>query len=127
MTIQPTSSVYMSSSISTQPTTPQPSTSRLCTCPCSKTVVDPKYQNLTKEKIDRIVEEIKKELTVEKGNLSSSIRKKISAKDNRPSSTGIGSVGIVFFVIVFGGLILSDVSAIYQHLIILKNNIRGFR
>ncbi|KAJ8297574.1 hypothetical protein KUTeg_024105, partial [Tegillarca granosa] len=88
----------VSSSSSTQVTTTQASTSRMCGCPCSKT-----------------------------GNLSSSIRKKTSAKDDRPSSTGIGSVGIVFFVIVFGGLILSDVTALYQHLKILKDNLCGFR
>jgi hypothetical protein len=69
-----------------------------CTCPCDK--VHP-VLNLTTAELNHKIEELKKELVVNTRTLSSSVRKRTSAKDERPSSAGVGiilGVGILLFV-----------------------------
>ncbi|XP_048742476.1 uncharacterized protein LOC125655972 isoform X2 [Ostrea edulis] len=69
-----------------------------CTCPCDR--VHP-VQNLTTAELNKKIEELKQELVVNKRSLSSSVRKRTSAKDERPSATGVGiilGVGILIFV-----------------------------
>ncbi|XP_062595690.1 uncharacterized protein LOC134257054 [Saccostrea cucullata] len=69
-----------------------------CKCPCDR--VHP-VQNLTTEELNNKIEELKKELVVNARTLSSSIRKRTSASDERPSATGVGvilGVGILTFL-----------------------------
>ncbi|XP_062611207.1 uncharacterized protein LOC134273055 [Saccostrea cucullata] len=69
-----------------------------CTCPCDR--VHP-VQNLTAEELNNKIEELKKELVVNTRTLSSFIRKRTSASDERPSATGVGvilGVGILTFL-----------------------------
>jgi hypothetical protein len=47
--------------------------------------------------------------------LSATVNKKISKPDSRPSSTGIGFLGISMMVVVFGGLILLDATSLIAH------------
>lgn len=72
--------------------------------------------NITIEKLAAIVEETKKELAVNKTSLSSFVRKKTSAKDDRPSAAGIGSVGIVMLVFVSVLIIGSDLAFLQQYI-----------
>jgi hypothetical protein len=66
-------------------------------------------RNLTNEMLQEILAKLKSILTVDKTKTSSYIRKHTSAKDNRPSSQVIGAVGLVFIIITFGLIVLSDV------------------
>lgn len=59
------------------------------------------------------IETRKKLLTVNKSSLSSTIRKKESANDSRPSAKGIGAVGVLFIVFVFGGIVFMDLHSLY--------------
>ncbi|ESO85120.1 hypothetical protein LOTGIDRAFT_168148 [Lottia gigantea] len=59
------------------------------------------------------VNSIVNELTVEKGNLTAVVIKKISADDERPSSTVIGYAGVVFLVIPIVLMIIVDVPTYY--------------
>lgn len=93
-----------------------------CSCPCSKVQAHAKYQNLTEEKLESIIQEIKKELLVPKTNLSSLRRKKTSARDDRHSSIGIGYIGLVFLIIVFGAFVLSDITSLYRHIQMMRDN-----
>ena len=65
--------------------------------------------NLTNEMLQEKLTKLKSILTVDKTKTSSYIRKHTSAKDNRPSSQVIGAVVLVFIIITFGLIVLSDV------------------
>jgi hypothetical protein len=65
--------------------------------------------NLTNEMLQEKLTKLNSILTVDKTKTSSYIRKLTSAKDNRPSSQVIGAVGLVFIIITFGLIVLSDV------------------
>ncbi|KAJ8297573.1 hypothetical protein KUTeg_024104 [Tegillarca granosa] len=88
--------------------------SRACKCPCSKVQAQAKYHNMTEEKLQSIIHETMKDLDIPKKNLSSSIRKRTSAKDDRPASTGIGYLGITILAVVFGCIIMSDLANLYR-------------
>lgn len=64
--------------------------------------------NLTAEVLDEM-NKMKKELQVDKATLSSTIRRKTSALDPRPSSRYVGgTLAIVFTTMSFGGILLLD-------------------
>ena len=63
---------------------------------------------MTEELTERI-EEIKTNLQVEKTALSSAVRSKTSAPDDRPSAAGVGYLGTAILVLVFGGIFLIDI------------------
>ncbi|CAC5407578.1 unnamed protein product [Mytilus coruscus] len=74
-----------------------------CQCNCDKT---PKQSNETlQEKVDQLV----KELSIDKTTLSSYKNTKISAADPRPSSRGIGSVAAVILATLIVILLISDI------------------
>ncbi|KAL8573377.1 hypothetical protein ACOMHN_032392 [Nucella lapillus] len=80
-----------------------------------------------KEKEDFLEEhkqEVKKELIVPTETLSATIRKKESAPDERPSSTSIGYLGVTMMVLVFGGLVLMDLTSLLTHVKIAAFNIK---
>ncbi|KAK6174777.1 hypothetical protein SNE40_017990 [Patella caerulea] len=75
-------------------------------CPCGGKAF---YQGaVSKELIVEIKAEIEKNLTVAKNKLSGTIRKKTSAKDERPSAVFAGYVGIVLILLSLGSLMLAD-------------------
>lgn len=82
-----------------------------CLCTCSDDGV-----NLTQVILQEKIEARKRFLTVNKSLLSSTIRKKESAGDSRASAKGIGALGVVFIVFVFGGIVLMDLHTFYMHL-----------
>lgn len=65
----------------------------------------------------------KKALSVDKEKLSSVLRKQISARDSRQSSTVVGSIGAAIICLVVGVIILPDTISMINFLYkILKNN-----
>uniref|UniRef100_K1Q7Y4 Signal peptide, CUB and EGF-like domain-containing protein 1 n=1 Tax=Magallana gigas TaxID=29159 RepID=K1Q7Y4_MAGGI len=93
-----------------------------CMCPCNM-VHTPK--NFTDEELTKNIEEMKKKLAVNKQQLSSSIRKKISVKDDRPSAKAVGSVGVVILAVCFGLLIALDYVTLTRHILGLLRVIRN--
>lgn len=93
-----------------------------CMCPCNM-VHTPK--NFTDEELTKNIEETKKKLAVNKEQLSSSIRKKISVKDDRPSAKAVGSVGVVILAVCFGLLIALDYLTLTRHILGLLREIRN--
>ncbi|XP_052061886.1 uncharacterized protein LOC127701951 [Mytilus californianus] len=80
-------------------------TDQSCRCFCKTVEVNSTISAAEKAEI---AANISKELSVNVETLSSTIRSKTSAKDDRPSSTGIGYVGVILLVTVFGGIIILD-------------------
>jgi len=64
------------------------------------------FTNLT---TTEIVDQLVKNLTVDKTDLSSEQRKLTSANDERSSSQTIGTVGVAILSVVFGSIILLDI------------------
>lgn len=79
-----------------------------CMCPCNRVrsyTVDLKDE----EKIKQTIQEIKRSLKIEKNLTSSFLRKHNSAKDQRPSATGVGVVfGATVIVIIFCVVLFID-------------------
>ncbi|XP_067656475.1 uncharacterized protein [Haliotis asinina] len=74
--------------------------SSLCRCPCAAFLPE----ELTSEEMEVIVQEIVREIKVDKKNLSSTQRKYISVSDERRSAQSIGTIGIVLLCAIFGGI-----------------------
>ncbi|XP_052104645.1 uncharacterized protein LOC127737776 [Mytilus californianus] len=92
-----------------------------CSCPCKTTVS--KWDillnsNISKGKvlelIEKEVEQIQKEIAVDKKAISSYIRRKSSATDNRPTSVTVGILAVTIIVLVFMVFICIDCLSIYQ-------------
>jgi hypothetical protein len=54
------------------------------------------------------IEEIKQILSVDKQQLSSTVRKKTCANDTRQSSVAMGTLGVAVLVVVFGAVMSAD-------------------
>ncbi|XP_056009258.1 uncharacterized protein LOC125651353 [Ostrea edulis] len=108
-TTEPTSPTTESTSPTTESTsaTTTASSPNNCTCPPGCIV---KYNSTiySMEELNAEIAEIKKELEVEKTTLSSTIRKKTSADDPRPSAKTFGYFGIIIIVFVIGGIVALD-------------------
>ncbi|XP_033760761.1 uncharacterized protein LOC117342671 isoform X2 [Pecten maximus] len=74
-----------------------------------------------KETVRPEMEATKKQLTVNKTDLSSFRNKKISASDSRTSAKGLGMLGAIMLGFVFGSLVLCDLLSIKTH----ANNVKG--
>uniref|UniRef100_K1RGH0 Tyrosine-protein kinase ephrin type A/B receptor-like domain-containing protein n=1 Tax=Magallana gigas TaxID=29159 RepID=K1RGH0_MAGGI len=94
-----------------------------CMCACNMVHVQ---KNYTSSELSKIIEKMKKELMVNKEQLSSTLRKKISVKDNRPSSQSIGSFGVVIIVFVFSLLLAADVMILKKHISLLVRTLVDF-
>lgn len=122
------SSNMVSASTTVQTTNPsqdlssslEPSFSSKCLCHCRGPT-----KSLTEEESKSKMSKLRAELTIPKKDLSSTIRKKTSASDNRVSATGIGMVGVVMMCVVFGGIIILDLGMLVSHLGILYHNLFG--
>ncbi|XP_056014451.1 uncharacterized protein LOC130052711 [Ostrea edulis] len=82
-----------------------------CLCSCPVTFELNPNVNLTAEEEAQILE-MKQNLTVQKSTLSSSVRKRNCASDDRESSQAIGVLGACLLGIPFGLIILLDCSRI---------------
>ncbi|GFN88140.1 Apoptotic chromatin condensation inducer in the nucleus [Plakobranchus ocellatus] len=88
---------------------PEDTCSILCKCNTSLEIIVPQTPEEMQRYVERAAAQAKRELYVPTSNLSSTTRKKNSATDERSSSTGMGVLGIVMFVLVFGSLIGLDI------------------
>ncbi|KAK3090882.1 hypothetical protein FSP39_015452 [Pinctada imbricata] len=95
-----------------------------CKCPCNL-VGNPAKANLSVEQKAEILENHVKELKVDKKKLSSSIRKKISAPDNRPSSTAFGGLGILMITLAVAILVFFDATTLKNHFIMFYHNVKA--
>ena len=102
-------------------------------CPCDKTTTssvtstttstvtstEPERQTteITEEELDEKLETIRKKLTIDRTILSSTIRKRESASDDRMSAKGIGIVGVIILCTVMGLIALMDVPVIVTSLL----------
>ncbi|XP_055996039.1 uncharacterized protein LOC130046855 [Ostrea edulis] len=86
-----------------------------CQCPCERL----KTQNFITDPqvLEERIEEIKAKLEVEKAKLSSTIRQKTSASDERKSVQGIGmALGVGVITFIFSIIICSDLPLLYRHI-----------
>eukprot|EP00105_Crassostrea_gigas_P021899 XP_011441213.1 PREDICTED: uncharacterized protein LOC105337960 [Crassostrea gigas] len=104
-------STPLSSAMSTSVYTTGPVVSH-CLCICTT------VSNITKEGLQQKISQIKKSLTVNKTSLSSSLRRKTSAPDERQSSAGMGVVGMFIIIGTLFALIASDL--FYAGFIIIR-------
>ncbi|XP_060068785.1 uncharacterized protein LOC132548902 [Ylistrum balloti] len=68
-----------------------------------------------KETVRPEMEATKKQLTVNKTDLSSFRNKKISAADSRSSAKGLGMLGAIMLGLIFGSLVLCDIVSLKTH------------
>lgn len=93
--------------------------SSACMCPCDEIGRDAN-RNYTEEEIVRKIEEVVKELTIDKHETSAAKSRRISAADDRPSAKAVGTMGIVVLSVTLGILILFDVDNVIRFIIELK-------
>jgi hypothetical protein len=70
--------------------------------------------NITTQELNEKIQEISKNLTVNKANLSSEIRKKTCAEDPRQSSQYMGVVAVVFIGVFCGLIMLVDCTSLLK-------------
>ena len=73
------------------------------------------YANLTNEQLQHALQELKSELLLNKTNLSSTKRKKISVWDKRASAHAVGAVGIVFLTTFLLFIVSADASVLFKY------------
>ncbi|KAK7496559.1 hypothetical protein BaRGS_00012211, partial [Batillaria attramentaria] len=85
-----------------------------CVCNCKSKLLANLTLEERQQQAEDQAEQLKKDLAVDKAQLSSTIRKVTSAPDHRPSATGIGYVGIVFLVLSFGAIVVMDITGYFH-------------
>ena len=76
-----------------------------------------------REILTPVLDEIKKNLTVNKANLSATIRRLSSAPDERQSSKSVGLIGIALISFVCASFILIDITSIRRHIAVIREMI----
>ncbi|XP_062619012.1 uncharacterized protein LOC134280581 [Saccostrea cucullata] len=92
-----------------------------CLCSCDyfdKVKFWSNENNLLKQFKDLEIKltEIRNQLVVNVRNLSSNVRLRVSAPDERKSSAVMGTLGIIIMSFVFGVIIISDFPIFFQHI-----------
>ncbi|XP_021369216.1 cell wall protein DAN4-like [Mizuhopecten yessoensis] len=105
----PLPSKCLSSVLSSIPSVISSSCRRRQKCPCRRMKATKTTANLTVAAVAKAMEKTKEKLTVDKSTLSSSVRKKTSAIDSRPSATTVGYIGIFILVLLALIVIIMDV------------------
>ncbi|CAG2235688.1 unnamed protein product [Mytilus edulis] len=100
-------------------------TEEMCSCRCDyKRKLEhweskiPQHQTMEdlKRELEPVIRKIQNELKVNKTNLSSTIRKLTSAKDERKSSHAIGFFGALFISVIFGTVFFMDIVMLRQQI-----------
>ncbi|XP_033755784.1 mucin-22-like [Pecten maximus] len=86
-----------------------------CSCVCVQ--ANTTTSGCAPDDISCIVKAVKKELIIDKLTLSSTIRKKTSANDDRPSAQAIGMVGVVFLVSFALTVFVPDVVTLCRYIL----------
>nr|XP_022325995.1 uncharacterized protein LOC111125970 [Crassostrea virginica] len=119
ITLTTTKTDYSTSSNLPTSTTTTEQSSGNCHCVCPSTA-NMSSKDLLMQRID----EIKEELTVVKTSLSSSVRKRTSAPDERQSSATMGKVGICIIVGTLFSLVAGDICCVVNIMVkLLKNKL----
>ncbi|XP_067684384.1 uncharacterized protein [Haliotis asinina] len=84
-----------------------------CTCSTLCFEEDTVNRTITPELIANLTEGIRQNLTVERLRLSASIRKKQGARDSRPSAQGMGSVSVLFIVVLIASVLMFDITGMF--------------
>ena len=84
-----------------------------CVCSCPTSFLNPNDTDFEKQ-LNKKLDEIKTKLVVNKTDLSSEKRKKISAPDERVSSQSIGSVGAVLLAVVVLAVVVPDLIVVLK-------------
>ena len=79
---------------------------RQCRCVCSNKALS--LTPVTTAVIEEATQAIQKNLSINKANLSSHIRRLICAPDERPGSVSTGSIAVVLLALVAGMIIIPD-------------------
>ncbi|OWF51805.1 hypothetical protein KP79_PYT05616 [Mizuhopecten yessoensis] len=113
-----TSMTSMTSTTSTV-TTPGLTTTTAITTPASTTALEccactPVRPTISVQQAEERAEQLARELQVDVSTLSSTIRKKTSAKDERPSAKMVGSIGIIMLSLTLGLVVVLDADYIYK-------------
>ncbi|KAL8616806.1 hypothetical protein ACOMHN_017843 [Nucella lapillus] len=95
------------SSSSSSSSTPSP----LCSCNCQR--IQP-TTSLPPASLSSVIKSIVKELSVDKTQLSSVRRKKVSAEDDRPSAQTVGYFGVAIIIATAVGIVILDSGALYR-------------
>ncbi|KAL3880041.1 hypothetical protein ACJMK2_032313 [Sinanodonta woodiana] len=82
---------------------------QVCQCKCTDIARMENVSTRTEDEIAMVISEMIQDMTVDSKTTSSSIRKKLSAADNRPSSTAIGVLGVIFLSLSFGLIVVVDI------------------
>ncbi|XP_061170735.1 uncharacterized protein LOC133180182 [Saccostrea echinata] len=100
-------------------------------CPCSCDYMDKieYWDNETNQlrqyyELSQRLAQLKRLLSVNTKNLSSTVNKKISADDERPSASVAGYVGAAFIALVLVGIVLADVPVLIRQTCRLLKDIR---
>ena len=102
----------------------------MCGCDCAykKRLDYWAAQNLTNHTMEEwkvilkpVLDEIKKNLTVDKTNLSATIRRRSSAPDGRQSSKSMGIFAILLITLVVGTVIFIDITAFCRCLAAIRD------
>ncbi|KAK7486344.1 hypothetical protein BaRGS_00022392 [Batillaria attramentaria] len=93
------------------PTAP-PQTPVMCQACCR--AVNVTARNLSAIEVQQQIEEIRVHLRVDKRNLSATVRRKMSAPDNRPSARATGISGVVVMMVVFGAIVVPDLYQLFS-------------
>ncbi|XP_048244106.1 uncharacterized protein LOC125376198 [Haliotis rufescens] len=84
---------------------------RVCRCSC---IPENRLNDLSIQSVDEKKKEIRENLLLDKTNLTKTIRKYISAPDERKSSSSIGATGVTLIVFTSLLILFSDVIAFFQ-------------
>ena len=100
--------------------------SRLCPCNCeyrdkliywgSQIITNKTYEELMEELKPKI-QKLKEELYINKTSLSSNIRRKKSAPDNRKSSKNIGYLGVFLVAVVISLVVIIDIVSLKKYIL----------
>ena len=90
-------------------------------CPCSCLVGI--LLNMTSDQLLEETTRLQSHLSVDVTSLSSNVRKKNCAQDDRTSAQAMGSSAIVILVVSFGVLVLQDLPELYKLANSIKDNV----
>ncbi|XP_076447114.1 uncharacterized protein LOC143284298 [Babylonia areolata] len=109
--VSPTPTTSSSVTPSSTATTSSSSPLSLCSCNCQRSSAS---TSMPPESLTSVLSSIVSELSVDRQNLSSTRRKKISAEDDRPSAQTVGYFGVAIIVATGLGIVILDSGALYR-------------
>ncbi|XP_033759582.1 uncharacterized protein LOC117341829 [Pecten maximus] len=114
--------------LSSEDTRSEAVTTQATTCGnCSCNALRSNISQIPLKELLEIMKDTKKALTVDKLTLSSFVRRKISAGDDRASATVMGYVGAIMIALIALVIVVSDLLSLNRHLLQLRkrNKVNG--